>query len=123
MMKDSYTIAVNDENDIYLVNGDIATADGKDARTQIISAALRTRRGELKLDIDRGIPYFETIFQSGNRSNVQLWEAFVRKTVNEFDFVKSIKSFDYNIDYNTGTITYTLIAEGTDGDEIVIASP
>ena len=122
-MKESYTLAVDSDNDIYLVNGDLATTEGKNARTQIISAALRTRRGELKLDIDRGIPYFETIFQSGNRSNIQLWEAFVRKTVNEFNFVKSIKSFDYNVDYNTGTITYTLIAEGTDGDEIVIASP
>lgn len=122
-MKESYTLAVDSDNDIYIVNGDLATTEGKDARTQIISAALRTRRGELKLDIERGIPYFETIFQSGNRSNIQLWEAFVRKTVNEFDFVRSIKSFDYNIDYNTGTITYTLIAEGTDGEEIVIASP
>lgn len=122
-MKESYTIAVNGENDIYLVNGDIATADGSEARTQIISAALRTRRGELQLDIERGIPYFETIFQSGDKSRIQLWEAFVRKTVNEFDFVKSIKSFEYDVNYQTGTITYTLIAESIDGDEIVIASP
>lgn len=121
-MKESYTIAVDGTNDIYITNGDIATIDGNDARAQIISAALRTRRGELKLDIERGIPYFETVFQSGNRNNIQIWEAFVRKTVNEFEFVKSIKSFDFNVDYNTGIITYVLVAEGTDGSDIVVAS-
>lgn len=121
-MKESYTIAVDGTNDIYITNGDIATIDGNDARAQIISAALRTRRGELKLDIERGIPYFETVFQSGNRNNIQIWEAFVRKTVNEFEFVKSIKSFDFNVDYNTGIITYVLVAEGTDGSDIIVAS-
>lgn len=122
-MKESYTIAVNCENDIYLINGDIAMVDGKDAKAQIISAALRTRRGELQLDTERGIPYFDTIFQSGSRYNTQLWEAYVRKTVMEFDFVKSISSFDYDIDYKTGMIKYTLAIEGTDGTQIVIESP
>lgn len=122
-MKESYTIAVNGENDIYLVNGDIGMADGNDARAQIISAALRTRRGELQLDTERGVPYFETIFQSGSSYNIQLWEAYVRKTVSEFDFVKSISSFEYDIEYNTGIIRYTLVAEGTDGEQIVVESP
>ena len=122
-MRDSLTIAVNDDNDIYLVNGDIAMADGKDARAQIISAALRTRRGELQLDTERGVPYFETIFQSGSHYNIQLWEAYVRKTVSEFDFVKSISSFDYDIDYKIGIIRYTLVVEGTDGTQIVVESP
>lgn len=122
-MRDDLTIAVNEDNDIYLVNGDIAMADGKDARAQIISAALRTRRGELQLDTERGVPYFETIFQSGSRYNIQLWEAYVRKTVSEFDFVKSISSFVYDIDYKTGIIRYTLVVEGTDGAQIVIESP
>lgn len=122
-MRDSLTISVNGENDIYLVNGDISMADGNDARSQIISAALRTRRGELQLDTERGVPYFETIFQSGSRYNIQLWEAYVRKTISEFDFVKSISSFDYDIDYKTGIIRYTLVIEGTDGTQIVIESP
>lgn len=122
-MKESYTIAVNGENDIYLVNGDIATAEGDTARAQIISAAIRTRMGELQLDTKRGIPYFDTIFRSGSTTNVQLWEAYVRKTVNEFDFVQSIESFDYEIDYTTGIIRYTLVAKSTEGQNITIASP
>jgi hypothetical protein len=100
----------------------LATTEGKNARTQIISAAIRTRRGELNLDVERGIPYFDTIFKSASRQNVQLWEAFVRKTVNDFDFVKSIMSFDYEIDYQTGVVKYKLVAEGIDGEEIVVAS-
>ena len=122
-MKESYTIAVNGENDIYLVNGDIATTEGDTAKTQIVSAAIRTRMGELQLDTKRGIPYFDTIFRSGNSTNVQLWEAYVRKTVNEFDFIQSIESFDYEIDYTTGTIRYTLVAKSTEGQNITIASP
>ena len=119
-MKENLTIAVNQSNDIYLVNGDIATADGTDARAQIISAILNTRRGELQLDTERGIPYFETVFDSPR--NVQLWRAYCMMAVNDLEFVSSILSFDYEIDYSRSMLKYNMRIRMTDGEEVSVES-
>lgn len=117
-MEKSMTIAVNDSNDIYLVNGDIALVTDKSAREQIIAAAIRTRRGELQLDLDRGIPYFETVFKSPSKDNLDIWEASVRDTITEFDFVSSIKNFTYEIDYERNILRYHATIVTTDEDII-----
>lgn len=119
-MEESMTIAVNDSNDIYLLNGDIAIATGKKAREQIIAAAIRTRLGELQLDTERGIPYFETVFRSPSKDNLDLWEASVRETIMGFDFVSSIKDLDYKIDYNSNTLTYSATIITTDNESLSI---
>lgn len=119
-MRDSLTIAVNNENDIYLVNGDIATVDSTEAKAQIISAILNTRRGELQLDTERGIPYFETVFDSP--SNVQLWRAYCMKAVTELEFVSSILSFDHEIDYSRSMLRYSMRIKLDTGEEISIES-
>lgn len=120
-MENDMTIAVDAANDIYLVNGDIATSAGNDARAQIISAIIRTRRGELQLDTDRGIPYLETIFNSAGKRWLDLWEGSVRTAIRECEFVDSILSFDYSIDYERSSVSYRAVVKTVDGDTIEVA--
>ena len=51
-------------NDIQVANGRLVTVSGKEAYANIIECAVRTRLGELPLDAEQGIPYFETVFQT-----------------------------------------------------------
>jgi len=115
-MEDNMTLSVNEANDIYLVNGDLAVSSGKTAQGQIINAAIRTRRGELQLDTERGIPYFETVFESPSKDNIDLWESSVRDTIMGFDFVESIEKFDIQMDYERNVLRYSAKVKTVDGD-------
>lgn len=94
------------ERDIYLVNGRLAMCEGLEAYRQILEAAIRTQRGELVLDVDRGIPYFETVFD--RPQNVYLWADAVKKRTKQFPWVEEIVSFDYDIDHANHVLTYTM---------------
>ena len=73
------------------VTHDIRTVDGVEAYAVIIGDAIRTVRGELQLDTERGVPYFETVFKSVN--GIDIWKGDVRKRVLALSFVSSIDSF------------------------------
>ena len=89
------SLAQNSNHDIYTIDGLIAVASGKDAQAHIIADAIRTLEGELQLDVEAGIPYQRTIWES--RSNVELWQHFVRERVLAFPFVQEIVSLDINL--------------------------
>lgn len=98
--------------DIYLKDdGDFAFSEGRTAYGNIIAAAIRTLEGELQLDTSRGIPYQRTIWESVTRERV--WEIYVRRTVNEYPFVKRIERLDTNI--TKSELHYVLVVETTDG--------
>ena len=89
--------------------------DGKQAYADIIGDAIRTVRGELQLDTERGVPYFETVFKSVN--GIDIWKNDVRKRVLEFPFVKSIDSFD--VSYANRKLEYTMRLTTDAGDVTV----
>ena len=89
--------------------------DGKQAYADIIGDAIRTVRGELQLDTERGVPYFETVFKSAN--GIDIWKNDVRKRVLEFPFVKSIDSFD--VSYANRKLEYTMHLTTDAGDVTV----
>ena len=84
---------------------------GKQAYADIIGDAIRTVCGELQLDVNRGVPYFETVFKSVN--GIDIWKNDVRKRVLEFPFVKSIDSFD--VSYLNGRLEYKMTLTTDDG--------
>ena len=98
-----------------LVTHDIRTVDGVEAYAVIIGDAIRTVRGELQLDTERGVPYFETVFKSVN--GIDIWKNDVRKRVLEFPFVKSIDSFD--VSYANRKLEYTMRLTTDAGDVTV----
>ena len=89
--------------------------DGKQAYADIIGDAIRTVRGELQLDTERGVPYFETVFKSVN--GIDIWKNDVRKRVLKFPFVKSIDSFD--VSYANKKLEYTMRLTTDTGDVTV----
>ena len=89
--------------------------NGKQAYADIIGDAIRTVRGELQLDTERGVPYFETVFKSVN--GIDIWKNDVRKRVLEFQFVKSIDSFD--VSYANRKLEYTMRLTTDAGDVTV----
>ena len=89
--------------------------NGKQAYADIIGDAIRTVRGELQLDTERGVPYFETVFKSVN--GIDIWKNDVRKRVLEFPFVKSIDSFD--VSYANRKLEYTMHLTTDAGDVTV----
>jgi len=92
------TIARNSNNDIYLSAGQLAIASDKKAQAQIIDAIIKTQKGELLYDTERGIPYFESVFDS--RKKIGAWASAVSKAISDCSFVSGIKSFTYDVDTN-----------------------
>ena len=110
------TLAQNSANDIYIgSDGGLATVDELNAYSIVIADAIRTVRGELQLDTERGVPYFETVFKSVN--GIDIWKNDVRKRVLEFPFVKSIDSFD--VSYANRKLEYTMRLTTDAGDVTV----
>ena len=89
--------------------------NGKQAYADIIGDTIRTVSGELQLDVNRGVPYFETVFKSVN--GIDIWKNDVRKRVLEFPFVKSIDSFD--VSYSNRKLEYTMRLTTDAGDVTV----
>ena len=97
------------------ITHDIRTVDGVEAYAVVIGDAIRTVRGELQLDTERGVPYFETVYKSVN--GIDIWKNDVRKRVLEFPFVKSIDSFD--VSYANRRLEYTMRLTTDAGDVTV----
>ena len=99
------------------VTHDIKTVDGVEAYAIIIGDTIRTVRGELQLDTDRGVPYFETVFKSVN--GIDIWKNDVRKIVNGLSFVQSIVSFDVSWDPVSRKLNYEMVVETDEGEVTV----
>lgn len=109
------TLARDANNDIHVTSdGKFAIASGLACYYDILHAAVLTIQGELLLNTERGIPYFDTIFQHPNK--VLFWQSSMQSVISSFSFVRTIKSFNYDIDYDKKLLTYTIKVETTDGD-------
>lgn len=106
-------------NDIRVVNGTFATATGTAAYANIIECVIRTRLGELPLDTGRGIPYFETVFQSSRL--VGDFEDALRKRVEDLYFVEEVVSVETSLDRERGVLSYTAVIRIADGEEIDVS--
>lgn len=107
------TLARSANRDLFLVAGQFAMADGRIAQAHIIQAAILTVKCELQYDTERGIPYFDTIFEHPN--NIGLWRAYVIDRVRGFEWVKDIIDFTHELDYTNKTVRYTMQVSTTDG--------
>lgn len=103
------------KNDIYAVpyigadgktHHSLAAAADLDAYEQILAAVVLTVKGELQLDTERGIPYFDTVFASSHL--IDQWALAVRRAVLDKPFVESIDNFTYRFNHATNTLEYEL---------------
>ena len=90
---------------------------GKQSYANIIGDTIRTVSGELQLNVNRGVPYFETVFKSVN--GIDIWKDDVRKIMNGLSFVKSIVSFDVSWDPVSRKLNYEMVVETDEGEVTV----
>lgn len=106
-------------NDIFLSGGQIAMSSGMNAYETVIGCALRTRLGELPLDSEQGIPYFETVYQSPRQ--ISDFEDAIRARIEELPFVQNVSSLSTDFDREKGVLHYTLTAKTTDGEDVNVS--
>lgn len=101
-------------NDLYLDGGNIAFVEGIEALKNVIENVLRTQFSELQLNVQKGIPYFETIFS--HRTNVSYWRAYMVDAIESVEGVQSCELFDIDIDNEKNLLTYTAYIKTIYGD-------
>ena len=113
------TFAQDSHNDIRIgSDGQFATVNGLDAYSAVIANVVRTVRGELQLDTERGVPYFETVFKSIN--GIDIWKSEVRKRVLALSFVRSIDSFSASWNTENHILSYSMTVS-TDNGTVTIS--
>ena len=113
------TFSQDSHNDIRIgSDGQFATVDGLDAYSTVIADVVRTVRGELQLDIERGVPYFDTVFKSVN--GIDIWKNDVRKRVLALSFVRSIDSFSASWKPENHILSYSMTVS-TDNGTVTIS--
>lgn len=100
------TIAVNDNNDIYLNNdNNLYIAYNLQAALQGCEQAAKTLLGEMVLNINQGIPYFQTIWVGV--PNIQQYNSALRTAFFSVDGVIEVVSLITTQQSNT--LSYTAI--------------
>lgn len=106
-------LAQNGTNDIFARGGNFAIVSGKEAYANIIADVVRTYRGELQLDTETGVPYFETVFDSVN--GIDIWKSEVRKRILTLSFVRSIDSFSASWKPENHILSYSMTVSTDNG--------
>lgn len=109
------SIALNSQNDIYTVNGNLQIATGKDAIASACQTAIRTLRGELQYNVDFGIPYFDVLYTSA--PNLDMFRHYILSTAQDTDGVNAIKSLDFQI--NGEVLKYELVIKTGEGEATI----
>ncbi len=86
--------------------GDFVFSEGLEAYGNIIADAIRTLKGELQLDVERGIPYDETVWDSVTK--VWRWKALVSAAVRAYGFVYDVSRFDVEVDPPRRQLSYQM---------------
>lgn len=111
------SFGVNANNDMYIgPDGNLVISTGLQAVLEVCAQKTKTILGELVLNVDQGIPYFQSVF-SGTQ-NLQQFAAYLRSTIlvvpgvtgiNSLNFSKVGDTLIYVIEINTiygnGTVT------------------
>lgn len=101
------TIARSANSDIFLTpDGQLAMCDGKTCQAQVIEAAIRTVTGELQLDVEQGIPYFDTVFLRASLE--EDWADEVTRRILEFSWVTGIPKFEHEFNSVENILKYSI---------------
>lgn len=111
------TIATNETNDIFLTpSGDLALATDDVASMQTIRHAVLTNYGELPLDEQAGVPYFNTVFTDA--PNLEAFRQEVQRAAEAVETVRSVE--DFLMQVQNKTLKYQMRVKLTNGSEVTI---
>ena len=96
-------------NDIVLVEGkdrkkDLKMSEDLDALQILVKNVELTNRFELQYNMEKGIPYMQTIFQDSTR--VSLWASYVQEAILGIEGVRDISFFDVKYIPETKTLNF-----------------
>lgn len=112
----SKIFAVNANNDLYLgTDGNLAVVTGITAVMQECQQAAQTRLGEMVLNIDLGVPYFEYVFNGV--PNYAQFQAALRTAFLSVDNVTDVKTL--NIVQDGDNLRYTAEIQTTFGNGVI----
>lgn len=101
-------------NDICLDgNNNLCMISGLDATMNVLKNVVRVNTGELQYNINKGVPYFQTIFT--DKSLLYLWASYLSVAIENTENVQSINNMDFEYDEAESKISYTAEILTTDG--------
>jgi hypothetical protein len=110
------TYELDSTKDLFLREGTIATVLDPDQVAQDIKTKLQTFQGEYFLDVEFGVPYFQTIFQKP--SDIGLFDTAIRAMIYSAPGVDDITAYQssinsierrYRVDFTVSLVDNTLI--------------
>ena len=116
----AYTLATSQvTNDLYIdpITGNLAVFRDLQAVLQACEHAAKTRLGEMILNIDQGIPYFETIWNG--HPNLAQFEAALRSAFLAVTNVVEVVSLITSIISSTNVLSYTAVIRTTFGGGVI----
>ena len=110
------TISINDSNDIYLTSsGNLAIDTDINAMGDIFVNKSQTRKGELLYDTEKGIDFFNTIFNSPSYP-----ELFQNEVITQLEDTQATQKItSYESEQNNNVYSYTVKIQ-TDYGEIAL---
>ncbi len=106
------TITTDENNDIFIGdNGNLSTSEGIEAVKFVAKGVAETQRGEIVLDIEKGLPNFDSLWTGV--PNIPQYEAALRTALSEVQGVESIESL--TVANVQGVFTYTAVLKTTAG--------
>lgn len=109
------TLSINSNDDIYLdASGNLAIDTGKQALADIATNKTRTVYGEVPLDAQAGIPFFDVVF---NKFDPSLFKQFLFATLKEVPEVTEVLQYSYEI--KDGKLTYSAVLKTSEGEVTV----
>ena len=109
-------LALNEHNDIFLDStGNLAIVKDLQAVKTAVLCATQTNYGELPLNTQKGIPYFETILTA--HPDIDLWKRYMQKAILSIPQVLSIVYFKTYRDYKDSLFKYAVVINTEYGQE------
>ena len=111
------TLQTNDNNDIFMdVSGNLAIAGGDLAAMQTVRHAVLTNKGELPLDQQAGVAYFDTVFC--DTPNLEAFRQNVQQVAENVTEVQSVN--DFELQNQDGILRYQMNITLSNGSEVTV---
>lgn len=109
-------LKLGNDHDLELIEGDfVLTSNESESLAQRLKIKILTFEGEWYLDVDEGVPYFQSIFGK-NRSKESV-DAIFKKTITEEPEVEALLSYESNISEVTRVFSVSFTVRSSNEDE------
>jgi hypothetical protein len=106
-------IEVDENQDLVVRDGDLSLITGITEIQQLVADTLRSFQGDWFLDLDLGLPYYQTIFRKA--TSISDIEGIFLDAITSVPGILDITKFDLEFDAKNRTLNVVFTARTTDG--------